>query len=89
MYTEISRIFAFSTSVILVSGLYAQAYKIFKTKSAKDFTLLLILALLLDEIAWLNYGVAIREWPVFMLGFLSLPAVFLALCGYVKYGYRR
>lgn len=85
MYVDFSRVAAFLTSVILVYGLYAQVYKIFKTRSAKDFTIVLILALLLDEVAWLNYGVAIREWPVFMLGFLSLPAAVLAMIGYLKY----
>ncbi|MCL5407555.1 MAG: SemiSWEET family transporter [Patescibacteria group bacterium] len=86
MYTDGSRVFAFLTSIVLVYGMYAQVVKMFKTKSAKDFTMALLVALLLDEIAWLNYGITIREWPVFMLGAISLPAAILALTGYLKYG---
>ena len=89
MYTEASRVIAFLTSVALVYGLYAQVVKMFKTKSAKDFTMALLVALLVDEIAWLNYGITIREWPVYMLGATSFPAALLAFIGYLKYGYRR
>lgn len=86
MYVEVSRILAFLTSIVLVYGLYAQVIKMFRTKSAKDFTMTLLVALMLDEIAWLNYGLAINEWPVFTLGAVSLPAAVLALFGYLKYG---
>lgn len=85
MYLDFSRTLAFITSMTLTLGMYIQVIKIFRTKSAQDFTLILILALLMDELAWLNYGIAIKEWPVFLLGFLSLPAAILALVGYLKY----
>lgn len=85
-YAEFSRIFAFVTSMGLTIGMYAQVIKIFKTKSAHDFTIVLILALLLDEVAWLNYGIVIGEWPVFLLGAFSLPAAIMAFIGYMKYG---
>ena len=86
MYLDISRIVAFLTSIVLVFGLYAQVRKIFKTRSAKDFTMLLLVALLLDEAAWLNYGLSIKEWPIICLAGFSVPAVILAFIGYLKYG---
>lgn len=89
MYSDLSRVFAFLTSVVLTCGMYAQVVKMFRTKSAKDFTMALIAALVLDEIAWLNYGINIHEWPVYMLGCISLPAAIAAFVGYLKYGYRR
>lgn len=86
MYTEFTRTFAFLTSMALAVGMYIQVVKIFRTKSAQDFTIVLILALLADEVAWLNYGIVINEWPVYLLGGISLPAAVLALVGYLKYG---
>ena len=86
MYLEFSRMFAFLSSMVLAIGMYVQVVKIFRTKSAQDFTIVLVLALLLDEIAWLNYGVVIMEWPVFMLAGVGMPAAILALIGYYKYG---
>lgn len=85
LYLEVSRIAAFSSSLVLVTGLYFQAYKIWKTKSAKDFTPLLIVALLIDEALWMNYGLAIHEWPVWLLGVTSLPAAIVVAAGYLKY----
>lgn len=86
MYLEFSRTLAFISSMLLAIGMYIQVVKIFRSHSAKDFTIVLILALLADEIAWLNYGVAINEWPVYLLGGVSIPAAILALVGYLKYG---
>lgn len=86
MWGVITRLAVTATSIILVFGLYAQVYKIFKTRSAKDFSALLIIALMLDSIAWLNYGLFLVEWPILVIGFVGLPAVISALVGYLKFG---
>ena len=88
MYATITRIAVAASSIVLVLGLYAQVFKIWRTRSAKDFSLLLITALLFDALAWLNYGVflGMREWPILLVGLVSLPAVFGAFFGYFRYG---
>ena len=84
-YIEFSRILATVASMVITVGLYSQATKIWRTKSARDFSALLVAALLLDEIAWLNYGLAIYEWPIILIAALNIPAVILAVVGYLKY----
>jgi len=84
-YLEISRIVALIASVFITIGLYHQAFKIWKTKSAKDFTWTIIIALLLNELAWLNYGFALVEWPIIVIAFANVPAVIIASIGYFKY----
>ena len=85
MYGEISRIFVVLTSIVITFGLYSQGIKIWRTKSAKDFSPILIIALFLDWIAWYNYGFVLWEWPIILIGSLSFPGVVLVVLGYLKY----
>jgi MtN3 and saliva related transmembrane protein len=85
-YPEFSRILTVVASIALTYGLYHQVWKIFTTKSAKDFTVPLIVALLFSETAWLNYGIAIQEWPIIAITSANLPAVILAAVGMYFYG---
>ena len=84
-YPDISRIAVVTTSLFITCGLYVQAWRIWKTKSAKDFSLVLVLALLSDEVAWVNYGVMLFEWPIIVVGLANLPAVLMATIGYFKF----
>ena len=85
-YVEISRILTLFGSAGVVFGLYHQVYKIYKTKSAKDISVLMISALILSESVWLNYGIALGEWPIILLGCLNYPGLILLAIGYAKYG---
>ncbi len=85
-YIEISRILTLIGSVGVVFGLYHQVFKIYKTKSAKDISVLMITALILSESVWLNYGIALSEWPIILLGCLNFPGLILLAIGYGKYG---
>ena len=84
-YLYVSRIAVLIASIAITAGLYHQTVKIWLTRSAGDFTLTLIAALLLNEIAWLNYGVALSEWPIIVISAANLPAAVLAGAGYLKY----
>ena len=86
LYSDISRWTVTITNVFIIIGLYHQASNIWKTKSAKDFTWTLILALVINEAAWLNYGIAIAEWPITLFSLLSFPAILSAGVGFLKYG---
>lgn len=86
MYLEISRIITLVASAAITYGLYDQAKKIFRTKSAKDFRWTIVVAIVFNEFAWLNYGISLREWPIILVGFANIPAAILTLMGYLRYG---
>jgi uncharacterized protein with PQ loop repeat len=80
-----ARLLVVIASAFITLGLYGQVRKIFCTKSAGDFYPVLLLALLANELTWLNYGLALREWPVILIAGLNLPAVGGALIGYWRF----
>ncbi len=82
---EFSRIITVIASLAITIGLYDLSFKIWRTKSARDFTPTLVAALLFNELAWLNYGLALPEWPIVVVGCLNLPAVAIASLGYLRY----
>jgi len=84
-YLDGSRIVTLFAALAISYGLYDQALKIWRTKSVRDFTLSIIAALLFNEAAWLNYGVALREWPIITIGCLNIPAASLIVLGYIRY----
>lgn len=84
-YLEVSRIITLAASVFITVGLYDQAIKIFRTKSAKDFTWSIIVALVINELAWTNYGLSLSEWPIVVVGLVNIPALIIVLIGYIKY----
>ena len=84
-HLDISRLVTLLASIFITFGLYGQATKIWRTKSAKDFTVTIIVALIFNEVAWLNYGLALWEWPIIVLGCLNIPAVVIAGLGFFKY----
>lgn len=86
MYLSYSRFLVLFASFVITVGLYSQVFKLFRTKSAKDFSTSLIIALLVNELAWLNYGIALREWPIIIVDLASLPADIAIMVGYCKWG---
>lgn len=84
-YLEISRILTMVSSITIMVGLYAQAWKIWRTKSAKDFTAILVFAMVLTEFVWFNYGLAIREWPIIVLETINIPGVIVIAILFIKY----
>jgi len=84
-YTEVSRLVVSVASIVVTSGLYHQAYKVWRTKSVNDFTWSILVALLVNELAWLNYGLAITEWPIVLITAINLPAVIALATAYIRY----
>lgn len=71
---------------MLILGLYHQVYKMFKTKSASDFSYAMLFSLLLAEVAWFNYGIVLKEWPILVMVILEIPASLGAIYGRYKFG---
>ena len=84
-YFEISRVVTMIASSTMTLGLYAQCLKLFRTKSAKDFTWSLVASLVFTEIVWLNYGMVLAEWPIILSSVLNLLPVSLISVGYSRY----
>lgn len=84
-YLEVSRVVLVIGSISITCGLYAQAIKIWRTKSAKDFSLALVVALVVNEAVWLNYGIALGEWPIIAIGIANTPAVIVVVAGFFQY----
>jgi len=84
-WLEFSRIITVIASFAITAGLYRQGFMIWKSRSAKDFSMLLIVAVVFNELAWLNYGIALVEWPITLVALLNIPAVAMATAGYFKF----
>ena len=85
MYQRISQVVVLGASVLITVGPYDQSLKVWRTRSAKDFTTSIILAILVNEVAWLNYGFSIKQWPVIVVSILNIPAALVAAAGYFKF----
>lgn len=85
LYIEFSRVAVLIVSVMVVFGIYAQAYRIWRRKSVDDFSATLVTVLLANEIIWLNYGLAIWEWPIIVVGVLNVPPTFAIFVGYYQF----
>lgn len=83
---EIIRVNCLVAGLVITVGVYAQVLKVYQTKSAKDFALLLVVALFYNELAWLWYGLAIHEWPIVVLCAANIPADIGIAIGWVLYG---
>ena len=63
-----------------------QIYKIFKTKSAKDLSIITYLILIIGSIVWVLYGIEIMNIPVLTMNGLALLEFILILIGCFLYG---
>ncbi len=74
---------AFLTAVTFVP----QVYKIWKTKSANDLSLTMILIILMSTIVWLVYAVALMLWPVIIANTIVFVLDLMLL--YFKFAYAK
>jgi len=84
-YDEVARMGALCSSALITVGSYDQVWKIWRTKSVGDISAPYVLLLGVNEVTWLNYGIAIQEWPMIIVGIVNFPACALAIWGYLKF----
>jgi MtN3 and saliva related transmembrane protein len=63
-----------------------QAYKIFKTKSAKDISMITYSLLLAGAIVWILYGVERKDFPLIFANSIGVIAIGLVIFGWCLYG---
>ena len=75
MNLNTARVVVMIASFAITAGLYSQAYRLWERKSVDDLSCIIIMALLFNEVAWLNYGWVLSEWPIVLISFINLPAI--------------
>ncbi|GAG44746.1 unnamed protein product [marine sediment metagenome] len=65
---------------------FPQIYKIFKTKSAKDISVITYLLLTTGSLIWIFYGIEIMNFPVLTMNGLAFIAFIIILIGCYLYG---
>lgn len=72
----------------LISGLanVPQIIKIFKTKSAKDLSLITQTIFLVMSVVWLIYGFNIHDLPLILSNVLYVITYSIIVIGYILYG---
>lgn len=62
-----------------------QVFKIWKTKSVDDISLLMFLIFTFGVVNWLIYGLMIKEIPIILANTLTLILCLLILLGILKF----
>jgi len=83
-YIQLSRWLTLCGSIALIGGLYHQAYKLYKYAEIRNVSAGLIVALLVSEGTWINYGAALHEIPVWGIPALNVPAVVWMAVSYYR-----
>lgn len=68
---------------------FPQIWKIYKTKSAKDLSIITYVILTIGTIVWLLYGIEIRSVPIITMESLVLIEFILVLIGCYLYGRKK
>ena len=85
-HLELSRVLVLVANIGMVIGLYSQVYKVYRLRSAKELSKPFFYILLFSEIAWLNYGIALLEWPIMVICIANLPGIISLLIATFYWG---
>ncbi|MEI7719181.1 MAG: SemiSWEET family transporter, partial [archaeon] len=78
-------ILASISGVMMASAGFPQAFKIFKTKRAKDVSLSSRLMLLIGGLIWLIYGFLLPSFAIIISNIFGTVAEIAVIAGYIKY----
>lgn len=81
-----SFILGIMAGILCTFSFIPQVVKIFKTKNARDISLLTFSVFSLGVILWLIYGITIKEWPIIIANAASLILILAIVVMKVKYG---
>jgi MtN3 and saliva related transmembrane protein len=85
MYLQIISVIATVLGVLMSVSWFIQAHKIWKRKSSEDVSLLLLVIFSLGNLAFLLYGIALKQIPVILSFAVGLVGAGLVLFFAVKY----
>ena len=62
-----------------------QVIKIYKTKNAKDLSIMTFCIFSCGVFLWLIYGIVTREWPITLANGVTLILIFLIIAMKIRY----
>jgi MtN3 and saliva related transmembrane protein len=83
--TNILAFLASIAGIAMCLANYPQVYKIYRTKSSKDISVLTYLILVSGSIIWLFYGISIKNFPLIITHSFGTFSALLVLIGLFRY----
>jgi MtN3 and saliva related transmembrane protein len=77
MQLELQDYVGFIGGVFSSISFLPQVIKLWKTRSAKDLSMMTLLFLIVNVCTWLTYGVLIHAWPLIVTNAIVLSMVLL------------
>jgi MtN3 and saliva related transmembrane protein len=65
---------------------FPQAIKIFKTKSAKDISIITLSIFFMGSFVWTLYGIELQNVPIIITNGLAFISLCFVLIGWILYG---
>ena len=79
-------LFGFSAALLTTIAFLPQLYKTWKTKSADDVSLVMLILFLTGLICWIIYGLKINSIPILVANFVTFIFNFSILILKINYG---
>lgn len=71
--------------ILMSLGYYPQAWKMFKSKSAKGISVITFLIFGVGNIVWLWYGIALKDFVIILSFVIGVAGAWLVLALYMLY----
>lgn len=81
-----SFILGIAAGILCTFSFIPQVIKIFRTKNARDISLLTFSVFFLGVILWFIYGIMIKEWPIIIANAVTLIIILSIVVMKIKYG---
>lgn len=78
-------IIGITAASLTMFGFIPQIIKIYKTKSAKDISLIALLQFTMGISLWILYGIHLRDAIIIVANTVSVSTLFIALILYFRY----
>jgi len=79
------KIIGVSAAVLTMFGFVPQIVKVFKTKSAKDVSILTLVQFALGTILWIVYGVYLKNAIIITANIVTLTTLLILISMYIFY----
>ncbi len=79
------KLIGITAASLTMFGFIPQIIKIYKTKSAKDISLIALLQFTLGIALWILYGIHLKDVIIIVANAVSVSTLFIALILYFKY----
>ena len=85
LHFEYIELFGFMAALLTTSAFLPQLYKTWKTKSADDVSLIMLILFITGLICWIIYGIKINSIPILVANIITFIFNFSILILKIKY----